>query len=1067
MARKRRGRGKAAAAAAARLTKKKENNGEPENEGVPEEEEMEVEDTVDTVDTVEAEKENEEIKEESMSIDNVEDNEVENKNIKGENIKAKTQQLNENESSKEGTTDEIQEMQSLKPANKIENKPNLETNMVKVVAMPIDRIMNSESSENEDLDDGQLKLDLGEDDVVEDDEEEDDDDDDEENELDVRVISDGESEMNSNSAQGVQDNTSSSTGSGATAAVDPSEMVKNQLNQIQQQVMSHIMSYQANIMAQFQQLQSQMLAQATGNTNVDTAATAPPALDLTTKPPDLLNFTNSQPNNSMLNTTKSCGASNGTSAAASSSTSQLQIRGGSRNTVKKSFSINEYDETHESESSGYRSPSPEMMAASSHDMNSVNSFINRKRHAPKHLNVFDLDEMDGPTMNPPCFKRKRTAFNEKQYNVLETTFEHNNFPEPIDQHCIALRIKTPYRSIKMWFQNRRASVRKKLAPSERGAPGEDGIMKSASDPDARWYCNLCPSTFIAKKFLDRHKDLHKTNTVSCSNCHMKFTHKLLLDTHRISKCSSKAGVDLSHINDDEDDMEYSKRVIEDYNRRMQSSLIGTSSAEDVTTPVNKLPLLMTLQQLGKQQQQQRIGQSSIGVNQVLVNAQHQHEENDSDDPDEGQSLEQLLMTQVKKAQERKRQEMLRIEQPERVQKLLKKRFETQNVGLTIIPMPGDNADDPIKIKEEVPEPDYVIDDNQHPSTLQDQITSILEAEKRASAKEEWLSSNITIKHELDDSENPASSGIKDSPAVTQQKRQTMHDQIQTILRQQKQLMNNSSKPTQDDDESEDVDMNMLRRRRRTTIFSESQLRILYLHYTYNNFPDPSMFKIIGYLAKLDAQVIKIWFQNERSRQRKRAKHIMEEANAPTKNYKCRECGMRFAMLTFLVKHSMRHIGDMDESSPEKICPICQEKCDKDQLVGHLRQTHNVNMNLLEEHRGGLEESLTCHLCKQKFKNQDELMMHKHTHLTDDYGEPPTCAICKTTFVNAICLEAHFQTHDVENWEFKCDICKAIFYDKLLVTSHQMGHGIQSASDDFTDRYGYKQMGKNIHSVLPN
>ena len=31
-------------------------------------------------------------------------------------------------------------------------------------------------------------------------------------------------------------------------------MVKNQLNQIQQQVMSHIMQYQANIMSQFQQV---------------------------------------------------------------------------------------------------------------------------------------------------------------------------------------------------------------------------------------------------------------------------------------------------------------------------------------------------------------------------------------------------------------------------------------------------------------------------------------------------------------------------------------------------------------------------------------------------------------------------------------------------------------------------------------------------------------------------------------------------------------------------------------------------------------------------------------------
>lgn len=51
---------------------------------------------------------------------------------------------------------------------------------------------------------------------------------------------------------------------------------------------------------------------------------------------------------------------------------------------------------------------------------------------------------------------------------LQTTFEHNNFPEPGDQQCIARQLKAPYRSIKMWFQNKRANARKKLFPGEKG-----------------------------------------------------------------------------------------------------------------------------------------------------------------------------------------------------------------------------------------------------------------------------------------------------------------------------------------------------------------------------------------------------------------------------------------------------------------------------------------------------------------------------------------------------------------------------------------------------------------------
>ena len=52
--------------------------------------------------------------------------------------------------------------------------------------------------------------------------------------------------------------------------------------------------------------------------------------------------------------------------------------------------------------------------------------------------------------------------------LFQTTFEHNNFPEPGDQQCIANQLNAPYRSIKMWFQNKRANARKKLMPGEKG-----------------------------------------------------------------------------------------------------------------------------------------------------------------------------------------------------------------------------------------------------------------------------------------------------------------------------------------------------------------------------------------------------------------------------------------------------------------------------------------------------------------------------------------------------------------------------------------------------------------------
>lgn len=90
------------------------------------------------------------------------------------------------------------------------------------------------------------------------------------------------------------------------------------------------------------------------------------------------------------------------------------------------------------------------------------------------------------------------------------------------------------------------------------------------------------------------------------------------------------------------------------------------------------------------------------------------------------------------------------------------------------------------------------------------------------------------------------------------------------------LLDNSEKKETSNNNNNNSSSNVKRHRRRTTVFNEVQLRTLYLHFTYCNFPDPSMFRIIGHITKLEPQVIKIWFQNERSRQRKRALHFMDE-----------------------------------------------------------------------------------------------------------------------------------------------------------------------------------------------
>ncbi|XP_045624676.2 uncharacterized protein [Procambarus clarkii] len=777
----------------------------------------------------------------------------------------------------------------------------------------------------------------------------------------------------------------------------PQEAVVAQLNQLQQTVVSHILQYQAGVMAQFQQLQQQMLSQLSSSTQ--------PQVTIT---PHIKN--------------------------------------------------------------------------------------ERKRPASSMSNNNENQE-DCGQVGEMQFKRKRTAFNEKQYKVLETTFEHNNFPEPIDQHCIALRIKTPYRSIKMWFQNRRASIRKRLPPKDRGAaPGDNKAGKNASDPDARWYCTLCPSTFIAKKFLESHKEAHERETLYCPHCNVGFTHKVLLDTHKISKCSSKTGVDLTHLEDDAMDISdiCAKGNIE---KDIKPTLTSQQSSP---TPLQAALPLLLLQKLQKQQhhqspssppplidsavlsqlqdnpliikqQQQQLMQqlllaqlhnahknklSKVAIKEEQEDEQEndkqegndseddqreddQEEENQAEDQmeedqeDEKIQIQQLQLQLQQHIQQQHLQQQLLLQQQ---QQEAKEREEPKGSltlgGLTIFPVPASRSEvAKIRVKEEIKE---MAEEEKQPLTLQDQITAILQSH---GLKSTWKTP-VNIKTEPVDN------------TQTSKERESMQEQIEAILRHQEEQRRKLEK-NNEDDVTDDTDLNnMKRHRRRTTVFNEVQLRTLYLHFTYCNFPDPSMFKIIGHLTKLEPQVIKIWFQNERSRQRKRATHILDEVNSKEKPYKCRDCGMSFAMLTFLVKHSMRHNGDTDQDTCVRTCPLCLQKWNKEVFASHLKTRHNVNLSLVDEKLGG---ALMCYLCEEKFTDQENLMIHKHKHLKDNYGDPPQCSECKTTFVNAICLEAHMETHRHHEWNYKCNLCGAIFHDKILLSSHRMGHGVPLAPVSTIDR----------------
>lgn len=59
-------------------------------------------------------------------------------------------------------------------------------------------------------------------------------------------------------------------------------------------------------------------------------------------------------------------------------------------------------------------------------------------------------------------RRTPTYFTGNQRDILEAHFEHDNFPEPVEQMAIANQLGVDYAVVKTWFQNTRKNYRKQL-----------------------------------------------------------------------------------------------------------------------------------------------------------------------------------------------------------------------------------------------------------------------------------------------------------------------------------------------------------------------------------------------------------------------------------------------------------------------------------------------------------------------------------------------------------------------------------------------------------------------------
>ncbi|XP_075880903.1 homeobox expressed in ES cells 1 isoform X1 [Nelusetta ayraudi] len=96
--------------------------------------------------------------------------------------------------------------------------------------------------------------------------------------------------------------------------------------------------------------------------------------------------------------------------------------------------------------------------------NSSNRCIEPQQHQQHHHHLQRL-KSNRPTLNWYIGRRPRTAFTNSQVNVMETVFQMNCYPGIQLREQLADRLDLDEDRIQIWFQNRRAKLRRSFRES--------------------------------------------------------------------------------------------------------------------------------------------------------------------------------------------------------------------------------------------------------------------------------------------------------------------------------------------------------------------------------------------------------------------------------------------------------------------------------------------------------------------------------------------------------------------------------------------------------------------------
>lgn len=170
---------------------------------------------------------------------------------------------------------------------------------------------------------------------------------------------------------------------------------------------------------------------------------------------------------------------------------------------------------------------------------------------------------------------------------------------------------------------------------------------------------------------------------------------------------------------------------------------------------------------------------------------------------------------------------------------------------------------------------------------------------------------------------------------------------------------------------------------------------------------------------------------------KKRHHLKEHERKHTGDmkYACEVCGKRFYIQAHMKRHLYSHTGIKPH--------VCRWKCGAIFASYGGRMKHE-RINHYDENP--LQSK--CDICGRPFKNQQQLVKHRMTHLNPDERKDYRCSFCHIMFDTIKLRERHEERHK-DGEVFSCETCEKVFKNEKNLNHHVKTHHIKATDKPTT------------------